>query len=160
MKTRIEISLKDQQLVLHLGQDKKEVYPVSTALNGPGEKDGSECTPRGRHIICEMFGADCQPGTVFVARKPTGEIFNSELEQACPGRDWILTRILRLAGTEPGFNKGGNSDSWERMIYIHGSPDHLVSSAPGSHGCIRMRNADVMHLFDQVETGTPVDIHE
>src|SRR5690606_6535084 len=101
----------------------------------------------------------CETGTVFVSRKPTGEIYTPALRQQYPERDWILTRILRLQGTEPGLNCGGDVDTFARMIYIHGSPDDVQMGMPGSHGCIRMRNSDVIRLFDIVEPGTPVIIH-
>jgi lipoprotein-anchoring transpeptidase ErfK/SrfK len=137
-----------------------ETFDVSTARNGAGEKSGSECTPRGRHIISEMLGGDCEAGTVFVGRKPTGELYTRDLRNRYPDRDWILTRILRLQGTEAGVNRGGDVDSYERLIYIHGSPDDVAMGTPGSHGCIRMRNADIIRLFSRIDVGTLVDIKE
>lgn len=95
---------------------------------------------------------------MFVGRRPTGELFSSELAARYPERDWILTRILWLCGREPGFNRLGAVDTMRRYIYIHGSPDHVPMGVPGSHGCIRMRNEDIVELFERVNAGTPVDI--
>lgn len=120
----------------------------------------SECTPRGEHIISEKIGDGCELNTIFVGRIPTGKIYQPELRKEFPDRDWIVTRIMWLSGTEPGRNKGGNVDSHDRYIYIHGAPEDVEMGKPGSRGCIRMRNEDVIDLFDAVEQGTPVLILE
>ena len=133
-------------------------YAVSTAANGAGEGNGSLCTPRGRHVVRARIGEGARPNTVFVARRPTGELFRPEMRDAFPDRDWILTRILWLSGTEPGFNRLGEVDTMRRFIYIHGAPDDVPMGHPGSHGCIRMRNRDIIELFDRVPAGTPVVI--
>jgi len=133
-------------------------YPVSTARNGPGEQAGSNCTPRGRHLIRAKIGAGLAQGAVLVGRRPTGEIHTPELAAAQPGRDWILSRILWLSGCEPGFNRLGQVDTMRRYIYIHGCPDDAPMGAPHSIGCIRMRNADIIELFDLVPAGTQVDL--
>lgn len=135
-------------------------YRVSTAANGAGEVCGSYCTPRGKHVIRARIGAGCPENTVFVRRRPTGEIYTPELGAQFPERDWILTRILWLSGCEPGFNRLGSSDTMRRYIYIHGTPDSVPVGQPGSHGCIRMRNADLLELFAQVSAGTAVEIIE
>lgn len=135
-------------------------YPVSTAKNGAGEINGSGCTPRGWHRIRACIGAGMPAGTVFVGRRPTGEIYTRELAAANPERDWILSRILWLSGLEPGFNRFGAVDTARRYIYIHGSPDEAVAGVPASHGCIRMRNADILQLFQRVTGGTRILIHE
>lgn len=135
-------------------------YPVSTARNGLGEQSGSYCTPRGRHRIADKIGAGQPLCAVFKARVPTGEVWSRELAASEPGRDWILTRILWLTGTEPGRNRGSGVDTLRRYIYIHGCPDTAPLGEPLSHGCIRMRNADLIALFDQVDAGTIVDIVE
>jgi len=155
---RIEISIPDQ--ALRLLQDARELsrYPVSTALNGPGQIMGSECTPLGQHRIRLKIGAGCPLNTVFVARRPSGEIWTPELARTFPQRDWILTRILWLSGVEPGHNRGGESDSLRRFIYIHGTPDSEPMGEPCSHGCIRMRSRDIRDLFGQVAQGLRVDI--
>jgi L,D-transpeptidase YbiS len=133
-------------------------WSVSTAKNGPGEKNGSFCTPRGKHIVRAKIGAGQPPGTVFVRRRPTGEVWTPELHARYPGRDWMLTRILWLSGREPGFNRLGDVDTMRRYIYIHGSPDTAEMGKPGSIGCVRMRNHDVIELFDLVVPYTPVEI--
>jgi hypothetical protein len=131
-------------------------YPVSTARKGAGERMGSEQTPRGWHRVRAKIGAGCAPGSVFVGRRPTGEIYTPELGCAHPERDWILTRILWLCGSEPGKNRFGDVDSMRRYIYIHGCPDSEPLGQPGSHGCVRMSNADILALYDQVRVGLPV----
>lgn len=131
-------------------------YPVSTARNGLGEQCGSYCTPRGRHRVAERIGAGQPLHAVFRARVPTGEIWSRALEANEPDRDWILTRILWLDGMEEGRNKGGQQDTHDRYIYIHGTNEEHLIGTPVSHGCIRMRNADVADLFDLVEEGTEV----
>lgn len=133
-------------------------YAVSTAKNGVGERNNSFCTPRGRHIVRAKIGAGQPPGAVFRGRRPTGEIWSPELHAQHPGRDWMLTRLLWLSGCEPGFNRLGAVDTMRRMIYIHGAPDSAPMGEPGSHGCIRMRNADVAELFELVPPYTPVEI--
>lgn len=153
----IQVSLERQLLRLEHGDASRE-YVVSTALNGPGEQSGSNCTPRGRHIVRARIGAGAPRGAVFVGRRPTGEIWSPVLAQQHPQRDWILSRILWLSGCEPGFNRLGRVDSMRRFIYIHGTPDSEPMGVPLSHGCIRMRNADVMELFDQISAGCPVVI--
>ncbi len=154
----IEIGLREQRLWLRAGGRVLAGYPCSTARNGPGEVQDSECTPRGWHAVAEKIGAECAPGTVFVARRPTGEICSAELRARAPGRDWILTRILWLTGLEPGRNQGGNVDSKNRYIYIHGAPDDAAMGMPGSRGCVRMRNSDIIDLFERVSVGTRVHI--
>ena len=136
---RIEVTISSQQLdLLDDGGALIKRYPVSTATRGPGELNGSYCTPRGQHVIRARIGAGQPPNTVFV--------------------DWILTRILWLSGCEPGFNRLGDVDTMRRYIYIHGSPDAVEMGRPGSIGCIRMRNADIVDLFDRVDVGTAVKI--
>jgi len=154
----LEISLPLQKLYLKKGDEVIQEYPVSTARNGAGEQQDSECTPRGKHSIAEKIGEGCLPDTVFVEREVTGEIYNTDLREQFPTRDWILTRVLRLKGEEPDVNQGGNVDTFNRYIYIHGTPADTDMSIPGSHGCIRMRNDDVIQLYDQVSVGTSVQI--
>ena len=158
---RIEISIAQQRLTLYDEQGRElATFVVSTASNGPGEQRESYCTPRGRHIVRAKIGAGQPVNTVFVRRRPTGEIYAPELAGRFPGRDWILTRILWLSGCERGFNRMGNVDTMRRYIYIHGSPDSVAMGKPGSIGCIRMHNADLLELFDLVGPGTPVEITE
>ena len=127
---------------------------------GNGQQRGSFCTPLGKHIIRAKIG-DKQPiNTVFVKRRPTGEIYTPELAARYPGRDWILTRIMWLSGCEIGFNRLGLVDTMRRYIYIHGSPDSAEMGRPGSIGCIRMHNGDLLDLFDRVIVGTPIEINQ
>jgi len=157
----IRISIPAQTLELFdAGGTLLKHYSVSTAKNGAGEQRGSYCTPRGRHIIRAKVGAGATANTVFVRRRPTGEMWTPEFAAANPGRDWILTRILWLSGCEPGKNRLGEVDTMRRYIYIHGSPDAVPMGVPGSIGCIRMRNDDIVELFDLVPPCTPVDIVE
>ena len=135
-------------------------YSVSTGKNGIGEMLDSGCTPKGRHSIAEMIGAGHPPNTVFVGRRPTGEIYDPDLRLQFPDRDWILTRIIWFQGEEPGINQGGTVDTYRRYIYIHGAPDDVPMGTPGSAGCIRMRNSDVIELFDLVSAGCEVNLFE
>ena len=157
----IEISIQHQTLTLfdNFGGVKAK-YSVSTAANGVGCEKDSGCTPLGAHIVRAKIGDGATPNTVFVGRRPTGEICTPELMAEFPNRDWILTRILWLSGTEVGKNRLGNVDTMQRYIYIHGTPDSTDMGVIGSHGCIRMRNADVIALFDAVPVGTIVVISE
>ena len=158
---RIEISLGRQTLTLFDDAGKcLHCYAVSTASRGAGERSGSYRTPRGTHLIRARIGAGQPENTVFVGRRPTGEIYTAALGSQFPERDWILTRILWLSGCEPGRNRLGCVDTMRRYIYIHGCPDEARMGVPGSHGCIRMRNADIVELFDQVPVHTPVEIIE
>lgn len=156
---RIEISIPAQTLRL-LRTDGKEVarYSVSTSRHGAGEEEGSLRTPRGEHIVRAKIGAGQPHNTVFRGRRPTGEIWTPELGERFPGRDWILTRILWLSGCEVGKNRLGSVDTMRRYIYIHGSPDSVPMGKPGSIGCIRMRNTDIVELFERVPAGTAVTI--
>lgn len=157
---RIEIDLGAQRLALFRSGQPPRQWPVSTARNGAGEQRDSERTPRGRHVVRARIGAGLPVGTVFVGRRPTGETWSPELARRHPGRDWILTRILWLSGLEPGRNRLGDVDTMRRYIYIHGTPDDQPVGAPASHGCIRMRNADIIELFELVPAGTEVMIRE
>ena len=156
----IKISISKQQLFLFDGENIVRKYSVSTAKNGVGERKNSECTPRGEHIIAEKIGYGAKQDSVFIGRVETNELYNPEMRDLYPNRDWILTRILWLSGAEEGKNKGGDVDSYDRYIYIHGSPADIKMGKPGSRGCIRMRNFDVIELFDLVSVGTIVTISE
>jgi lipoprotein-anchoring transpeptidase ErfK/SrfK len=156
----IHIKLSDQRLRLYKAGTLRREYPVSTARRGAGEQQGSEQTPRGWHRIRARIGEGCAAGTVFVGRRPTGERYSDALARRHPGRDWILTRILWLCGNEPGRNRFGAVDSMRRYIYIHGCPDREPVGEPRSHGCVRMRSADLIELFDEVEAGFQVLIEE
>lgn len=155
---RLVISLSEQQLQLLENGCLVKTYPISSGANGPGEQRGSGGTPRGLHRIRLKIGGDTEPGSVFVGRRFTGEVYCQELCEQNPQRDWILSRILWLTGAEPGRNRGGEVDTLRRFIYIHGTPDSEPMGEPRSHGCIRMRNADVIDLFDRIDNGDWVEI--
>lgn len=156
---QLEVDLQRQRMrLIESGHTLRE-FIVSTAANGPGEINGSGCTPRGAHIVRAKIGGDQPLGAVFRARRPTGEIWTPELHAQQPGRDWILTRILWLSGTEPGRNRLGQVDTFRRYIYIHGTPHATQLGLPGSKGCVRMDNADIIELYDRVPVGTVVYIH-
>ena len=157
---RIEISIPEQSLALLENGQEVARYAVSTSRNGAGEKHGSFCTPRGEHIVRAKIGAGQPVNTVFVRRRSTGEIWTPELAGRFPGRDWILTRILWLSGCESGKNRMGDVDTMRRYIYIHGSPDAFEMGKPGSIGCVRMHNRDILELFELVPAGTQVSIAE
>ena len=156
----LDISISAQQLSIVANGQVLQSYPVSTARNGAGELMGSECTPTGWYKIRAKIGAEQSLNAVFIGRRGTGEIYSTELGKQHPQRDWILTRILWLGGLEPGRNRYGKVDTTWRYIYIHGCPDELMNGDPESHGCIRMKNADVLDLFNRVEAGVKVYIHE
>ncbi|HET7833860.1 MAG TPA: L,D-transpeptidase [Gallionella sp.] len=157
MKINVHIATQQLELLDDAGNVLRR-YAISSAAKGVGEVTGSYCTPRGRHVIRAKIGAGCPANTVFVRRRPTGEFYTPELAERFPERDWILARILWLSGCEVGFNRLGENDTMRRAIYIHGTPDSKPMGIPESHGCIRMRNADLIELFDLVPAGTPVEI--
>ena len=156
----IKISINEQRLQLLQDDAILMDVAVATAANGPGEIAHSEYTPRGLHRIRAKIGDGCPENTVFVGRRSTGEIYTPALREENPDRDWMLTRILWLCGMEPGKNRFGDVDSMRRYIYIHGCPDEDEMGVPSSHGCVKMRNAEVIRLFDLVPVGTHVQIQE
>ena len=160
MERYIEVNITEQRLRLYEEDRIVMDVSVSTATKGAGEIRGSEQTPRGWHTIRAKIGAGVPLNTVFIGRRPTGEIYSAELCERDPGRDWILTRILWLSGLERGTNRLGNVDTMRRYIYIHGTPDSEPMGVPASHGCIRMRNEELMELFERVPVGTPIFIGE
>ena len=154
----VRVSLAAQTLTLMREDAVVKTYAVSTSKHGAGERNGSFKTPRGRHVVRAKIGAGAPLNAVFRGRRPTGEVYSDDLARAEPQRDWILTRILWLSGTEIGRNRLGPVDTMRRYIYIHGAPDSEPLGVPGSIGCIRMANRDVVELFDLVPAGTVVDI--
>lgn len=160
MSKIIIVSITEQRLQLREGDEIAMDCSVSTAANGPGELFGSECTPRGWHYVRAKIGDAAAANSVFVGRRWTGEIYDAALREQYPDRDWILTRILWLSGLKPGKNRLGKVDTMRRYIYIHGCPDEDKLGSPGSHGCVKMRNQDVITLFNLVPVGTKVYITE
>ncbi len=153
------LSIPQQAWQLYL-PGKVLTYLVSTGVKGVGEQQGSGCTPRGKHLVRAKIGEGLPANAVFVGRRFTGEIYSQALAERFPDRDWILSRILWLSGLEPGVNRLGNVDTMRRYIYIHGTPDSEPMGVPASHGCIRMRNSDVMELFDLIPVGTELQIED
>jgi len=135
-------------------------YNISTAKNGLGEQKDSFKTPRGWHMIRAKIGAGHELGSVFSARRHTGEIYSKKLSKQHPDRDWILTRILWLSGLEKGINRLGNVDTMQRYVYIHGSPEERMVGKPASRGCICMTNEDIVDFFELVPYGTRVYIED
>lgn len=156
----LHISIVNQQLSFIKNGKQETMYTVSTARNGAGEKMGSECTPTGWHKIRAKIGNKQPKNAVFIGRRPTGEIYTPELRIEYPKRDWVLSRILWLGGLESGKNHYGRVDSTWRYIYIHGCPDELIQGKPESHGCIRMKNSDVIDLYNNVDAGLKVLIEQ
>lgn len=155
----ISIDVNKQQLTLLHGETEILKYTVSTAKNGTGQKNGSECTPVGWHSVRAKIGATAKENTVFIGRRATGEVFTEKLKENNPERDWILTRILWLSGQESGGNRGGEVDTMRRYIYIHGCPDSDSFITPSSHGCVKMRNKDIIELYENINAGIRVLIH-
>jgi lipoprotein-anchoring transpeptidase ErfK/SrfK len=156
---RLNISIEQQVLVfIDETSNIEKAYAICTASNGAGEQYGSNRTPRGRHIVRAKIGAGCPENTVFVGRRPSGEIYTPELKAEFPARDWILTRILWLSGCEVGYNRLRSVDTMRRYIYIHATPDTVPMGVPVSHGCILMRNAEIIELFERVPVATSVNI--
>lgn len=156
----LHISLADQCLYGFANGQLLLRLPVSTALNGPGEQNGSGCTPRGRHLVRAKIGAGLPLGAVLRGRRWTGEVWSPALHAQFPGRDWILSRILWLSGCELGRNRLGKVDTFRRYIYLHGTPDSEPMGVPRSHGCVRLRNADLLELFPRVPIHCVVQIDE
>lgn len=152
----LQVHIPTQKLYVYENNIIVRDYSISTAKNGAGELNGSEMTPRGWHIIRAKIGTNQPSNTVFVKRRPTGEIYTPELRKLNPTRDWILTRIFWLSGLEPGKNRLANVDTMRRYVYFHGTPDENIMGTPGSRGCIRMSNKDMVELFDKVSVGTKV----
>jgi lipoprotein-anchoring transpeptidase ErfK/SrfK len=156
----LHISLADQYLYGFASGQLQLRLPVSTALNGPGELNGSGCTPRGSHRVRAKIGEGLPLAAVLRGRRWTGEVWSPELHAQFPGRDWILTRILWLSGCEPGRNRLGEVDTFRRYIYLHGTPDSEPMGEPLSHGCVRLRNRDLLELFARVPVQCAVQIDE
>ena len=152
------IDISAQSLRVYRAEQMIVSYPVSTALKGTGCQQDSFQTPTGLHQIIEKIGDNQPTGMIFKGRQPTGEIAAIELSDSDTGSDLITSRILWLDGMEPGVNRGNGVDTHDRYIYIHGTNEEGRVGQAVSHGCIRMKNDDVIDLFDRVATGTMVII--
>jgi len=144
---RVDIS-KQSLYWMSVNNEILRSWPVATGLAGVGEQEGSGCTPRGWHRIRAKIGAGEDIRAVFRGRRPTGEIWSSELAAQFPDRDWILGRILWLCGEEPGFNRGGRVDTQRRFIYLHGVPDTKPVGVPASQGCVNLHPAAMLEVFE------------
>lgn len=151
------VSVRSQRMYHVRGRMMRKEYVISTSAKGLGGEQDSYRTPTGLHYIRERFGDGLPPWSVLKDREPTGEIADS---MAMESRDVITSRILWLSGMESGLNEGGNVDSHARWIYIHGTADERSLGTPSSHGCVRMRNSDVVELFGQVPVGALVVIYD
>ena len=154
----VAVNVGRQILTLYCQSLATASYPVSTSRNGVGNLQDSFCTPLGLHEIAEKIGAGRMLGEVFLSRQPQGCMYSAA--DAGGKTDVITSRILWLQGLQPGFNKGGQCDSYRRYIYIHGTADEARIGEVASIGCIRMLNSDVIDLFERVETGCRVLIYE
>ncbi len=150
------VSIKHQKLYLIENDSTVKKYPISTALKGVGNKLHSLKTPPGLHTIKRKLGDNVPYAGILEAREYNGKIAKVLTDKQKAGGDYVTTRILWLEGEEPGINKGRNIDSYNRYIYIHGTPEEGLIGQPASHGCIRMKNSDVMELYDLIEEGTPI----
>ncbi len=155
---RVEVSISQQLLTLYKGTKIVKTYSISTAEKGAGNQKNSNQTPLGNHIVRAKIGKGDAINTVFVGRRKTGEIYSTKLAKQNPNRDWVLTRIIWLSGTEKGKNRLQNVDSMQRYIYIHGTPDTEPMGVPASHGCIRMNNLELVELFDLIEVQAAINI--
>ena len=160
MNYLIDVNISDKTLSLISTNDNKtlKTYSINTSHVGPGELSGSNCTPRGKHIVRAKIGTDAPENTIFRGRRPTGEIYKAGMRDEYPKRDWILSRILWLSGKEPGKNRLGNVDTMRRYIYIHGCPDEYEMGRDSTIGCINMKNDDLIELFDTIPVYTQVNI--
>jgi len=153
VQINLRIKISNQMLYVNAGDKIKKSYEVSTSKYGVGNKMGSNKTPLGLHRIAGKFGRNARLGAIFKKRRLTGK-----LVKLGAGGDLITTRILRLEGLDKGINKGKGIDSFQRCIYIHGTPEEKLIGKPVSHGCIRMRNRDIVELFSLVKRNTLVEI--
>lgn len=157
-KVHIIVKIGEQRLYLLKGDTVIKEYPISTSKYGIGSKEGSYKTPIGLHKISRKIGGGAQIGTIFIGGKNMGRIASIYRDKRRSVKDLVLTRILWLEGLEPGVNKGLGVDSFKRRIYIHGTQEEGYIGQPASMGCIRMKNRDVVELFDMVNEGTLVEI--
>lgn len=158
----IEVDIAKQKVLLHQNQQIVKSYDVSTARKGPGQVSGSRKTPLGLHLISKKIGHDCPLYLIFVGRGRTERLCRPGEQEE--GKDYVLSRIFVLRGLEEKINKGKDEngrevDSYKRLIYFHGTPYEDMIGKPSSQGCVRMKNADILVLFDLVPEGTHVWIH-
>ena len=159
--SHIIVKISQQKLYCYSSEEKVLFeYPVSTSSYGIGNKNGSFKTPVGEHSIAQKIGDGCAVNEVFIGRVPQGVLEELQAKEHALPEDIITSRILWLQGMEPGKNNGEDIDSYHRYIYIHGTSEEEKIGTPASHGCVRMRNQDVIDLFNQVDEGCRVLIQE
>ncbi len=154
------VDISRQELAHYRDGKLVKVYPVSTSEKGVGNREGSLQTPTGLHVVREKIGQQAPLLAIFKSRQPTGELASIETAPRHLDKDLVTTRILWLSGLEPGVNQGGDVDSYQRYIYIHGTPEEGLIGQPASHGCVRMKNRDIVELFSQIPEGALVWIVE
>ena len=154
------IDISEQTLAWYEDGRLRERFPVSTSKYGIGSRAGSNRTPLGMHYVRRKIGAGAPVGTIFRGRVDTGRIADIERRPRATGDDFVTSRILWLSGLDSGRNRGDGVDSYSRYIYIHGTHEEGLIGRPASHGCIRMRNRDVIALFEQIPERTLVWIQE
>lgn len=145
------VDVSSQRLVVSHSGIVKSVYAVSTAKAGEGSLSGSGKTPLGWHHVTDWIGEGAPPGQVFAARRPTEEVIPRSGWSSEQSKDKVLSRIMWLSGLERGVNYGGDVDSRSRFIYLHGTNQEHLIGTKASHGCIRLRNDDVLELFDMTK---------
>ena len=157
-ETFIYVAVKKQKLFLIENDSILAEYPISTAEKGLGGEVGSFKTPPGLHRVAEKVGMEVEPYGIIKQKVPTGQLAEPVLQARSTNQDFITSRVMHLAGLEDGINHGGNVDSYVRGIFIHGTHEEGLIGTPASKGCVRMRNADVIELFERIEVGTFVVI--
>ena len=156
----IEVDISEQRLYLIENSLIKASYPISTSKYGEGSVENSFKTPLGEHSIKEMIGEEAELNTIFTSRINTKRSATIIDQFEDTDNDYVTSRIMWLDGEEDGYNKGGNVDSFNRYIYIHGTHEEGLIGTKASHGCIRMFNYDVIELFNLVNIGTKVLIRK
>lgn len=154
------VDISSQRLCHFRHGNLRKCYPVSTSRFGIGSVAGSNRTPLGMHYVRRRIGGDASSGSIFRGRVNIGKIASIEGRPRATGKDYVTSRIMWLSGLDQGLNKGPGVDSYSRYIYIHGTHEEGLIGRPASHGCIRMRNADVIELFDQIPLKTLVWIEQ
>ena len=152
------IKIDEQKLYVFSNREFVREYPVSTSRFGVGQKDGSYKTPLGIHCVQEKIGDDANFAEIFKVRQRTNKLATIEHQKISTNEECITSRILWLTGLEEGVNKGEGVDSYTRYIYIHGTHEEGLVGQPASEGCIRMKNQDVIDLYDHLEVSSLVVI--
>lgn len=150
------VSVKRQKIFYIKNGNVEKIFLISTAKKGLGQEIHSEKTPEGLHQIKQKIGSNLPKDAILREREYSGEIATIYTDETDVEDDFVTSRIMWLEGLESGINRGGNVDSYNRYIYIHGTPEEGLIGKPASHGCVRMKNSEVIELFDLVQVNTPV----